>query len=101
MQAPMSFPSADAKWWEGGQKVQAQAEFETRKLNTQLDKMTRRQSGRRSSPACRKLSDAHGRFYEANGRTYFMCYHPAAALRNPELKDVMREDFAKLKQELV
>jgi uracil-DNA glycosylase len=30
-----------------------------------------------------------------------MCYHPAAALRNPVLKDVMREDFAKLKQELV
>ncbi|MHA1907882.1 MAG: uracil-DNA glycosylase [Candidatus Thorarchaeota archaeon] len=48
-----------------------------------------------------KLGDAHGRFYEANDRTYFMCYHPAAALRNPELKDVMREDFTKLKQELV
>jgi DNA polymerase len=48
-----------------------------------------------------KLADAHGRFYEAKGRTYFMCYHPAAALRNPVLKDVMREDFAKLKQELV
>ena len=48
-----------------------------------------------------KLGEAHGRFYEANGRTYFMCYHPAAALRNPDLKDVMRADFAKLKQELV
>ncbi|MCK5239627.1 MAG: uracil-DNA glycosylase, partial [Candidatus Thorarchaeota archaeon] len=48
-----------------------------------------------------KLGDAHGRFYEANGRTYFMSYHPAAALRNPSLKDVMREDFVKLKQELV
>jgi DNA polymerase len=48
-----------------------------------------------------KLGEAHGRFYEVNGRTYFMCYHPAAALRNPELKDVMRDDFAKLKQELV
>ncbi|WP_228845348.1 vWA domain-containing protein [Phototrophicus methaneseepsis] len=29
--------------------MQAAAEFETRKLNTQLDKMTRRQSGRRST----------------------------------------------------
>ncbi len=48
-----------------------------------------------------KLGDAHGRFYEANGRTFFMCYHPAAALRNPSIKDVMREDFAKLKHKLV
>ncbi len=47
-----------------------------------------------------KLVDAHGRFYEVNGRTYFMSYHPAAALRNPELKDVMRADFEKLKNEL-
>ncbi len=47
------------------------------------------------------MGEVHGRFYEAEGRTYFMCYHPAAALRNPDLKDVMRADFQKLKQELV
>ncbi|MDF1537688.1 MAG: uracil-DNA glycosylase [Candidatus Thorarchaeota archaeon] len=47
-----------------------------------------------------KLADAHGRFYEGKGRTYFMSYHPAAALRNPELKDVMRADFEKLKKDL-
>ena len=43
------FPSSDARWWEGGQQIQSKAEFETRKLNTQLDRMTRRQSGRRST----------------------------------------------------
>lgn len=43
------FPAADAKWWEGGQKVAPTQEFQTRKLNTQLDKMTRRQAGRRST----------------------------------------------------
>ncbi len=43
------FPSADANWWEGGQKVKPGEEFQTRKLNTQLDKMTRRQAGRRST----------------------------------------------------
>lgn len=43
-----TFPSQDANWWEGGQKVEANAEFATRKLSTQLDKATRRKSGRRS-----------------------------------------------------
>lgn len=47
-----------------------------------------------------KLDEAHGRFYEANGQKFFMTYHPAAALRNPELKEVMRKDFEKLRKEL-
>ncbi|TXT56623.1 MAG: Type-4 uracil-DNA glycosylase [Candidatus Thorarchaeota archaeon] len=47
-----------------------------------------------------KLSEAHGRFYEAEGRTYFMTYHPAAALRFPKYRDIMSEDFQKLKDEL-
>lgn len=42
------FQSQDANWWEGGQKAQTGQEFAPRKLNTQLDKLTRKQSGRRS-----------------------------------------------------
>ncbi len=42
------FKDQNANWWEGGQKVDSGAEFATRKLQTQLDKMTRKQSGRRS-----------------------------------------------------
>jgi Mg-chelatase subunit ChlD len=42
------FKDQNANWWEGGQKVNSGAEFTTRKLQTQLDKMTRKQSGRRS-----------------------------------------------------
>ncbi|MBY8996893.1 MAG: uracil-DNA glycosylase [Candidatus Thorarchaeota archaeon] len=48
-----------------------------------------------------KVSEAHGRFYETDGRTYFMTYHPAAALRFPKVKVLMREDFQTLSQELV
>jgi len=48
-----------------------------------------------------KVSEAHGRFYETEGRTYFMTYHPAAALRFPKVKVTMREDFQTLSQELV
>jgi len=48
-----------------------------------------------------KVSEAHGRFYETDDRTYFMTYHPAAALRFPKAKAAMREDFQILSQELV
>jgi DNA polymerase len=48
-----------------------------------------------------KLSEAHGRFYETDNRTYFMTYHPAAALRFPKVKKSMQEDFQILSQELV
>jgi DNA polymerase len=47
-----------------------------------------------------KVTEAHGRFYEAEGRTYFMTYHPAAALRFPSLKVTMEEDFEILRVEL-
>jgi uracil-DNA glycosylase family 4 len=48
-----------------------------------------------------KISEAHGRFYEADAQTYFMTYHPAAALRFPKIKTSMREDFKILSKELV
>jgi Mg-chelatase subunit ChlD len=38
----------DSNWWEGGAKTDSTQEFTARKLNTQLDKLTRKQSGRRS-----------------------------------------------------
>lgn len=47
-----------------------------------------------------KLGEAHGRFYEGGGHTYFMTYHPAAALRFPEIKEVMKQDFKILKDHL-
>jgi DNA polymerase len=46
-----------------------------------------------------KLAEAHGRFYEGNGRTFFITYHPAAALRFPKTKGKMLEDFNVLQRE--
>jgi uracil-DNA glycosylase family 4 len=46
------------------------------------------------------VSDSHGHFYEANGRTFFMTYHPAAALRFPSMKENMHKDFAILRSEI-
>ncbi len=42
------FQNTDSNWWEGGKKVQSSSEFAPRKLQTELDKLTRRTSGRRS-----------------------------------------------------
>ena len=47
-----------------------------------------------------RVSEAHGRFYEANGRTFFMTYHPAAALRFPSIKEQMHKDFEILHSEI-
>jgi Mg-chelatase subunit ChlD len=42
------FDQGDAYWWDGGKKVQPTAVFEARRLDTPLDKMMRRNAGRRS-----------------------------------------------------
>lgn len=47
-----------------------------------------------------KLSDAHGSFYEAEGATYFITYHPAAALRFPKIQSRLEDDFRILEHEL-
>ncbi|MCA9951925.1 MAG: VWA domain-containing protein [Anaerolineales bacterium] len=38
----------DGQWWEGGQQVQSSQEFNARRLDTQLDRLTRSKAGRRS-----------------------------------------------------
>ncbi|MHA2020415.1 MAG: uracil-DNA glycosylase [Candidatus Thorarchaeota archaeon] len=47
-----------------------------------------------------KMAQSHGRFYEGGEHTFFITYHPAAALRFPKFRDVMKADFEILKQEL-
>jgi magnesium chelatase subunit D len=42
------FDKGDTYWWDGGKQVQASAPFEARRLDTPLDKMMRRNAGRRS-----------------------------------------------------
>ncbi|MGY5872392.1 MAG: uracil-DNA glycosylase [Candidatus Thorarchaeota archaeon] len=48
-----------------------------------------------------KVTESHGTFFEAQGRTYFMTFHPAAALRSTGVKDLMRADFRILQSELL
>ena len=56
------FANASANWWEGGQKVKTGETFQPRKLNTPLDKLTRKHAGRRSLT---KTERKHGRYIKA------------------------------------
>lgn len=43
-----------------------------------------------------KISIIHGRKFWSHGRMVIPMYHPAAALHQPSLRSVVKEDFAKL-----
>ncbi len=43
-----------------------------------------------------KISSIHGRSFWSNGRMIIPMYHPAAALHQPSLRNVVVEDFKKL-----
>lgn len=52
----------EGHWWEGGQKKAAKQEFTTRRLDTQLDRLTRKQAGRRSQT---KTDRKRGRYIQS------------------------------------
>ena len=47
-----------------------------------------------------KISAAHGQVIERDGLTLFPMYHPAAALRNPRLRDTLEADARALRAAL-
>ena len=44
------------------------------------------------------VSEEHGKVIEKNGRHYFIAYHPAAMLHSPKTKELLEDDFRKLKE---
>ena len=42
------------------------------------------------------ISRDHGKFYKKKGQVFCALFHPAAALYNPNLKEVLRQDFLEL-----
>ncbi len=63
------FASQNANWWEGGQKVKTGETFTPRKLDTPLDKLTRKQSGRRSRTRTDRKRGRYIMARPANGNT--------------------------------
>jgi magnesium chelatase subunit ChlD-like protein len=63
------FASHNANWWEGGQKVKAGETFAPRKLDTPLDKLTRKHAGRRSRTNTERKRGRYIKSRPANGST--------------------------------
>ncbi len=61
---PQSVPKTpqEGHWWEGGRKIESRQEFTTRRLDTQLDKLTRNKAGRRSQT---KTERKRGRYIQS------------------------------------
>lgn len=47
-------------------------------------------------PKSARISRIHGEPLRANGRIYYPLYHPAAVLRNPNLRPAMEQDFKRM-----
>jgi uracil-DNA glycosylase family 4 len=47
-----------------------------------------------------KITETHGHVLERDGRTLFPMFHPAAALRNPKLRETLHADARALREAL-
>lgn len=56
------FDSVSSNWWEGGEHVNTGETFETKKIDTPLDRLSRRRSGRRSRT---RTERKRGRYIQA------------------------------------
>jgi Mg-chelatase subunit ChlD len=63
------FGAQDAHWWDGGKKVKVGETFDPRRLDTPLDKLTRRHSGRRSQTHTERKRGRYIQARPANGKT--------------------------------
>jgi magnesium chelatase subunit D len=59
----------DSYWWEGGQKVKTSEAFSPRKLDTPLDKLTRKTGGRRSRTRTERKRGRYIQSRPARGKT--------------------------------
>jgi Mg-chelatase subunit ChlD len=84
------FDNNQAYWWEGGKKVQSGAEFAPRKLDTQLDQMMRKTSGRRSRTKTERKRGRYVQARPANGRTDDIAFD--ATLRAAAPRQIERAD---------
>ncbi|MFZ4814850.1 MAG: vWA domain-containing protein [Phototrophicaceae bacterium] len=62
------FDNKSSYWWEGGQKPKTGEEFKAERIESQLDKVTRRQSGRRSRTRTDRKRGRYVKAVPANGK---------------------------------
>jgi len=94
---PQSVPTApqEGQWWEGGQQIQSGQEFTTRRLDTQLDRLTRDRAGRRSQT---KTDRKRGHYIQARlpkkDRVTDLAFDATLRAAAPHQKGRAREDVA-------
>jgi magnesium chelatase subunit D len=81
--------SQNTHWWEGGDKTETGAEFAPRKLQSQVDKITRKQSGRRSRTRTDRKRGRYVQSRPANGNNTDIAFD--ATLRAAAVHQKARE----------
>jgi len=85
------FDSLSANWWEGGEKVKIGPTFTPRSINNPLDKMTRRQGGRRSHTRTDRKRGRYIQARPANGKTNDLAFD--ATLRAAAPFQIQRKEI--------
>jgi magnesium chelatase subunit D len=85
----------EGQWWEGGQQIQSGQEFTTRRLDTQLDRLTRDRAGRRSQT---KTDRKRGHYIQARlpkkDRVTDLAFDATLRAAAPYQKERARDDVA-------
>ncbi len=68
------FESTSANWWDGGEKVKIGESFSPRKLDQPIDRLTRRQSGRRSRSRTDRKRGRYIQARPAGGKTHDLAF---------------------------
>ncbi len=81
------FDSVSSNWWEGGEKVKPSEAFEARKLETQLDRLSRRRSGRRSRTRTERKRGRYIKSRPAKGKTSDIAFDATIRTAAPYQKE--------------
>jgi magnesium chelatase subunit ChlD-like protein len=81
------FETGTANWWDGGEKVKIGQVFSPRKIDNPLDKITRRQGGRRSQTRTERKRGRYIQARPANGKTNDLAFDATLRAAAPFQKD--------------
>lgn len=90
------FDRDPSNWWEGGQRIKPGQEFSPRKLDTPLDKLTRKQGGRRSRTRTDRKRGRYIQARPAQGKTSDVAFD--ATLRAAAPNQVRRSEERRERQ---
>lgn len=81
------FDSVSSNWWEGGEKTRIGESFDARKLETPLDRLSRRRSGRRSRTRTERKRGRYIQARPANGKTSDIAFDATIRAAAPYQKE--------------